>query len=156
MEIRTLNKLGEPPREQKIPESQRRRSHASESKRALRAKARVKGAYSTNLCQYRPSPSQAFAAAPEPSPGDLFVDLEGDPLAMEGGIEYLVGVTEAGPERGRFTALWGTNGPIRETRIRIVHATRERTACPDPNLHVYHYAPYEPSAFLHSIAAQHL
>jgi predicted RecB family nuclease len=44
---------------------------------------------------------------PEPSRGDLFVDIEADSLAMESGIEYLIGVTEAGPERGRFTAFWG-------------------------------------------------
>src|SRR5258707_4901535 len=41
---------------------------------------------------------------PEPSPGDLFVDIEGDHLAILGGLEYLIGVTEAGPTRGRYIA----------------------------------------------------
>ncbi|MFO0666769.1 MAG: TM0106 family RecB-like putative nuclease [Polyangiaceae bacterium] len=91
---------------------------------------------------------------PEPSPGDLFVDLEGDPLAMEGGIEYLIGVIEAGPERGRFTAFWGTSRAEEKRAFEAFMAfVKERRAL-DPNLHIYHYAPYEPAAFKR-LAARH-
>src|SRR6185503_17664553 len=38
---------------------------------------------------------------PEPSPGDLFLDLEGDPFATEGGREYLFGIVSIAPD-GRF------------------------------------------------------
>ena len=31
---------------------------------------------------------------PEPSPGDLFFDIEGDPFALEDGVDYLFGVLE--------------------------------------------------------------
>lgn len=91
---------------------------------------------------------------PKPSPGDLFVDLEGDPLAMEGGIEYLIGVTEAGPTRGRFTAFWGTSRSAEKRAFEAFMAfVKERRAL-DPNLHLYHYAPYEPAAFKR-LAARH-
>src|SRR5262249_1992214 len=35
---------------------------------------------------------QGLAGLPAPSPGDMFLDLEGDPFAREGGREYLFGV----------------------------------------------------------------
>ncbi|MDX2055227.1 MAG: TM0106 family RecB-like putative nuclease [Polyangiaceae bacterium] len=91
---------------------------------------------------------------PEPSPGDLFVDIEGDPLVLEGGIEYLIGVIEAGPERGRFTAFWGTDRAKEKRAFEdFMQFVRERRA-QDPNLHLYHYAPYEPTAF-RRLAARH-
>lgn len=91
---------------------------------------------------------------PEPSPGDLFVDLEGDPLAMEGGIEYLIGVTEAGPSRGKFTAFWGTDRASEKRAFEDFMAFVKERRARDPQLHVYHYAPYEPAAFKR-LAARH-
>ena len=35
------------------------------------------------------TPGFGLASLPEPSPGDIFFDLEGDPFAGEGGLEYL-------------------------------------------------------------------
>ncbi|MCY0725758.1 hypothetical protein OVW19_28880, partial [Klebsiella pneumoniae] len=46
---------------------------------------------------------------PEPNPGDLFFDFEGDPLwtadGKQWGLEYLFGVLEAG-RAGVFRPLW--------------------------------------------------
>jgi uncharacterized protein len=53
-------------------------------------------------------PGQGLARLPAPSRGDLFLDLEGDPFAREGGREYLFGLVTAGPD-GEATAraiLW--------------------------------------------------
>ncbi len=43
---------------------------------------------------------------PEPAEGDLFFDMEGDPLE-EGGLEYLFGlyIDESGSQR--FLPFWG-------------------------------------------------
>lgn len=38
------------------------------------------------------TPDQGFARLPAPSPGDVFLDLEGDPFARDGGREYLFGL----------------------------------------------------------------
>jgi predicted RecB family nuclease len=43
-------------------------------------------------------PGFGLALLPEPSPGDIFFDLEGDPFAGEGGLEYLFGYAFAGAD----------------------------------------------------------
>ena len=43
---------------------------------------------------------KGLARLPEPSPGDIFLDLEGDSFAREGGREYLFGLVTAGPGGG--------------------------------------------------------
>nr|WP_204331440.1 TM0106 family RecB-like putative nuclease [Geodermatophilus sabuli] len=91
-----------------------------------------------------PQPSQGLLRLPEPSPGDLYLDFEGDPLSGDGaGLEYLAGV---GDRDGRFTALWAHDAA--EER-RMVEDLVDRTVDAwraDPGMHVYHYAAYEVSA----------
>jgi len=95
---------------------------------------------------------RGLAALPPPSPGDLFFDMEGDPFVEEGGadgLEYLFGVIEpAGGtvEQPAFHAFWGLDraGEKRafEEFIDLVMDRLQK----DPDLHIYHYASYEPSA----------
>ena len=93
-------------------------------------------------------PECGLASLPPPSPGDLYFDIEGEPFAVEGGIEYLLGVVEA-PAAGAepvFTPRWAFNVGDEKARfeafIDFVIARLNR----HPDLHVYHYAPYEPTA----------
>ncbi len=87
-----------------------------------------------------------LAALPEPSPGDLFFDMEGDPFIEDGGLEYLFGVTEITGGQPQFKALWGHDRAAEkaafEALIDLIMDRLER----DPGLHVYHYAQYEPVA----------
>src|SRR6185436_8869163 len=39
-------------------------------------------------------PDRGLLVLPEPSPNDLFFDIEGDPFALDDGVEYLFGVLE--------------------------------------------------------------
>ena len=77
----------------------------------------------------------------------MFFDIEADPWAVEGGIEYLFGwVEEVAGRRRRSTQLWA-HDPAQEKAmfeafIDLVIERLER----DPAMHVYHYAPYEPTA----------
>ena len=41
-----------------------------------------------------PVPDRGLLGLPEPRPGDLFLDLEGDPFALDDGIDYLFGILE--------------------------------------------------------------
>ena len=95
---------------------------------------------------------------PEPSPGDLFFDMEGDPFFSSDevdGIEYLFGVIEPGrTDAGGqpvFHAYWSIEGSTVTTRAErrafeaFIDLVMDRLEA-DPNLHVYHYAPYEPTA----------
>lgn len=101
-------------------------------------------------------PNLGLLSLPTPSPGDLFFDIEGDPFAFEDGIDYLFGVLE--PERldaqGKPTlhSFWardehGTIGMGGEKRAfeQVVDLFMERLTI-NPDLHIYHYAPYEPAA----------
>ena len=115
-------------------------------------------------------PERGLLGLPEPSPGDLYLDLEGDPYALDDGVDYLFGILEpAVPEEDerwmgastegmdlphvpKFHAFWSldadgkvTPGGERaafEQTIDLIMARREA----DPDLHVFHYAPYEPTA----------
>ncbi len=95
---------------------------------------------------------KGLALLPPPSKGDLFFDIEGDPFVEEGGsdgLEYLFGVIEPGDGLGLdpvFHDLWGLDRAGEkqafERFLDLVMARLEK----DPNLHIYHYAAYEPTA----------
>ena len=57
---------------------------------AAPAGARTRGRASRCYELLEPEGRAGFARLPEPSPGDLFFDIEGDPF-FEGGLEYLWG-----------------------------------------------------------------
>lgn len=105
----------------------------------------------TGVPQVEVIDAQPLALLPEPDPGDLFFDFEGDPLwtadGREWGLEYLFGVLEAGPD-GRFRPLWAhdrTDERKALTDFLAIVAKRRRRR---PNMHIYHYAPYEKTALL--------
>ena len=87
---------------------------------------------------------QGLALLPEPSPGDLFFDMEGDPFAGDDGmgLEYLWGILEPGAALA-WHAFWGHDAPAEkaafEATVDLIIARLAR----DPNMHVYHYADYE-------------
>ncbi len=94
-------------------------------------------------------PERGLATLPPPSPGDLFLDLEGDPYAFDDGLDYLFGVLEVD---GTFHAFWSRDesGEFsldgeRRAFEAVMDFFVERLRA-DPNLHIYHYAPYEPTA----------
>ncbi|HEY6012400.1 MAG TPA: TM0106 family RecB-like putative nuclease, partial [Candidatus Limnocylindrales bacterium] len=95
------------------------------------------------------APERGLASLPPPSPGDLFFDIEGDPYAFDDGLDYLFGVLETD---GTFHAFWsreddGEFSLSAEQRAfeRLIDFFMARLEL-DPGLHIYHYAPYEPTA----------
>jgi RNase_H superfamily len=92
-----------------------------------------------------PEEGRGFALLPAPSEGDVFFDIEGDPF-YEDGLEYLWGVAYWEDGEERFRAFWGKDRAAEkrafEDFIDFVLERRERY----PDMHVYHYAPYEPTA----------
>lgn len=94
---------------------------------------------------------QPLALLPEPDPGDLFFDFEGDPLwtadGREWGLEYLFGVLEAGPA-GSFRPLWAHSRVDERKALTDFLAMVAKRRKKRPNMHIYHYAPYEKTALL--------
>ncbi len=91
--------------------------------------------------------SRGLARLPEPSPGDVFLDLEGDPFVANGGREYLFGHAVSGGENGpHYVGQWSLSaGDERVAFEAFVDTVMERWQR-HPELHVYHFAPYEPAA----------
>jgi uncharacterized protein len=88
-----------------------------------------------------PEPDKGFDLLPEPQPGDLFYDIEGDPH-YEGGLEYLHGIWFD----GEFKAFWAHDHDAEARALSDLLAFfRERIAA-YPNARIYHYAPYEITA----------
>ena len=94
-----------------------------------------------------PEPGLGLASLPEPSTGDVFLDFEGDPFVSPGGLEYLFGhVTCNGAGQPEYTSDWATSpGEEKPAFERLVDWLTGRWAS-HPDMHIYHYAPYEPSA----------
>jgi hypothetical protein len=92
-------------------------------------------------------PELGLCRLPEPSAGDVFFDLEGDPFVEEGGIEYLFGYAfiEQGElqYRGEWALSRAEEKRVFEAFVDFVTKRREQ----HPDLHIYHYAPYEPAAW---------
>lgn len=91
---------------------------------------------------------EGLARLPEPSPGDLFLDLEGDPFCGEGGLEYLFGLAAVAAEgdEQRYECWWALD---RAEERRAFEQTIDRVMATwhdHPGLHVYHFGHYEPTA----------
>ncbi|PPI22855.1 bifunctional RecB family nuclease/DEAD/DEAH box helicase [Rathayibacter sp. AY1B5] len=98
----------------------------------------------------------AFGALPEPSPGDIYFDFEGDPLYSEGGgarwgLDYLFGYVDRDET---FTAHWAHSFAEERGALRAFLADVAERQRRDPAMHIYHYASYE-RTHLASLAARH-
>ncbi|HZE61043.1 MAG TPA: TM0106 family RecB-like putative nuclease [Burkholderiales bacterium] len=100
-------------------------------------------------------PLRGLQRLPEPSPGDIYLDFEGDPFVGDHGLEYLTGY------------VWrDAEGLLRLEQDWALDAAAEKAACErfidfvtarlkeHPALHIYHFGAYEPSA-LKRLCARH-
>ena len=102
-----------------------------------------------------PLPLRGLKRLPEPSPGDLYLDFEGDPFGRnviggepgEGSREYLVGLghLDAGGAF-QYRSWWALNDDEERAAFEALIDEIMRVIAAHPGAHVYHYAPYEPSA----------
>ena len=99
------------------------------------------------------APYRGFARLPAPSEGDLYFDMEGDPFE-EGGLEYLFGVACREGGAWVFRRWWGHDRLEERAAFEgFMDFVRERLAR-HPDLHIYHYAAYEPTA-LKALMSKH-
>ena len=97
-----------------------------------------------------PPTNIGLARLPAPSRGDLFVDLEGDPFARDGGREYLFGLWRpvAGvPSSGyEYVARWAGDDRAERAAFEWLVDACVAAVNADAQAHIYHFAPYEPAA----------
>ena len=89
---------------------------------------------------------RGLALLPEPSAGDIFFDIEGDPFALTDGLEYLFGYVCLGEDGApKYTGEWALDRASEKGVFEeFVDFVMKQWAA-HPTMHVYHYAPYEPS-----------
>jgi uncharacterized protein len=88
---------------------------------------------------------RGFERLPQPAKGDLFFDMEGDPLEP-GGLEYLFGLYYFEQGEPKFKAFWAHDRAQEklgfEAFMDFVTGWLQR----HPGAHIYHYAAYEQTA----------
>jgi predicted RecB family nuclease len=96
-----------------------------------------------------PQISRGLCALPPPSPGDVFLDFEGDAFAFDQGLEYLFGVltlcndNDAVPT---YASTWALNRADEKVAFeRFISAVCQRRR-QYPDMHIYHYGAYEETA----------
>jgi uncharacterized protein len=131
---------------------------------ALRSQARLQAGLapdSHDAPPYELVSARAIGLMPRPSRGDLFFDFEGDPLHTEPvaspgerpqwGIDYLFGWVD---DDEQYSALWAhTFADEKQALLDFLEFVKLRRQT-HPDLHIYHYAPYETS-HLSAMAARY-
>ncbi len=140
-QVETLERLGEL---RDVPRPKRGSREAlvkSRDQAAIQLKARRLDAPQHEILAPL-GPEHGFAKLPEPTARDLFLDLEGDKLAPDGGREYLFGyVTERA-----YVPLWAATPAEEKREFERVIDTILAELRAEPGLHVYHFGAYEPAA----------
>jgi predicted RecB family nuclease len=90
-----------------------------------------------------------LAALPRPSSADMFLDFESNPYVLDQGLEYLIGVATISADSGdepTYDAFWSfTRSEEKKAFETFIAMVMERWR-QNPKMHIYHYAPYEPTA----------
>jgi predicted RecB family nuclease len=145
--VHTLAKLAQLP----LPLQNQPDRGAPETLAKIREQARLQWEYQTSgkliYELLALEPERGLARLPEPSAGDIFLDFESDPFVEDGGLEYLLGyatLNAAGDTE--YHSMWAFDRAnerrMFETFIDMVEHRRARY----PDLHIYHYTHYEPTA----------
>ena len=87
-------------------------------------------------------PNTGFFTLPKPSKGDIYLDFEGDPLVEPTGLEYLFGWVF----QDQYFHMWVHNmEQEKDALIQFIDFVFEKKET-YPDLHIYHFAPYESAA----------
>jgi predicted RecB family nuclease len=90
-----------------------------------------------------------LATLPCPSSADMFLDLESNPYVLDQGLEYLVGILTPpanSSDEPVYETLWSfTRSEEKKAFESFIARVMERWR-QHPAMHIYHYAPYEPTA----------
>ncbi|MGA9730092.1 MAG: TM0106 family RecB-like putative nuclease [Candidatus Acidiferrales bacterium] len=144
----TMTKLASLP----VPLAQKPTHGSREGLERVREQARVQVEGRTQgLSIHEPLPisdQMGFCNLPEPSTGDMFVDLEGDRYVGNSGHEYLFGFAWLNHcQQHPYERRWAFSATDEKRGFEwIVDEVMQRWK-DHPAMHVYHFGAYEPTAF---------
>jgi uncharacterized protein len=143
--IHTLAALARLPRNTKIhkmsPDTFQKLNHQAR----LQLKKRETGRDIYELLHMDPQGVRGFFRLPEPDDGDLFFDMEGDPLEP-GKLEYLFGLYYKSGRSYTFTPFWGHDRAGEKKAFEGFMDFVTNHLKKHPNAQIYHYANYEEAA----------
>jgi uncharacterized protein len=90
-----------------------------------------------------------LAALPSPSYADVFLDFEANPYVLDQGLEYLIGIVTLPANSGDdpiYESLWAFSRTEEKKAFETFIAAMMERWRRNPEMHIYHYAPYEPTA----------
>lgn len=97
-------------------------------------------------CEVLPTDAgKGFERLPLPNVGDLFFDMEGDPL-INGGLEYLFGFAYEEAGQAVFKPFWGHTRSEEKSAFESAMDFIAARLKAFPEAHIYHYAAYEETA----------
>lgn len=88
---------------------------------------------------------RGFDRLPRPDPGDLFFDMEGDPLFPEG-LEYLFGFCLSQDGKLQFQSFWAHDHGEESAAFAQFMQFIQQHLTAHPDAHIYHYNHYETTA----------
>lgn len=80
---------------------------------------------------------------PEPDADDVFLDLEGDPMVLPSGREYIFGWYH----KDEYHIIWAEDEAAEKAGFEQFIDTVMTLLDASPNMHIYHFGAYEVSAF---------
>lgn len=143
--IDTLAKLGRLPPDTAVPGMQADSLARLRAQAALQLKKRETGENQLELLPRNAAMKSGLDRLPAPDEGDLFFDMEGDPL-HEGGLEYLFGVHVRENGTWVFHDFWAHDRAQEKAAFAAFIDFVTGRLLDYPAAHIYHYAHYEPIA----------
>jgi predicted RecB family nuclease len=143
--VMTLADLGSLPSDTRIQKMTAETLNTLHRQARLQLLARQSGENQLELLHQEEEEMRGFARLPRPDVGDLFFDMEGNPLE-EGGLEYLFGLYYFKNGEPKFKALWGHSRAEEKLAFEAFMDFVTAWLRQYPSAHIYHYAHYEQTA----------
>ncbi|HVQ76696.1 MAG TPA: TM0106 family RecB-like putative nuclease [Candidatus Binatia bacterium] len=92
-------------------------------------------------------PARGFERLPRPSAGDVVFDIEGDPFWEPArGLHFLFGLLGHDDGAWRYRAMWAHDRAEERAALEALLDFFHERLARHPDMHVYHYGAYEPTA----------
>lgn len=143
--VNTLARLADLSDEETIPKFLVESLNKLRHQAALQLHERNTGKQKVVVLPFSDDKLRGFARLPNPNEGDLFFDMEGNPM-HEGGLEYLFGIYYFNNGKPIFTPFWGHDREQERQAFSDFMDFVEARKARFPKMHIYHYANYENAA----------